>query len=200
MEDSPDSVRGSRNELQIGSRCRKCAEVGIENKADIFFMRAVIWATPVHISEALGYVPARPKRGGGGEGRGSAAELFGSFPPASEREARMDDPMIWSRLGRIRNVVYERSRTQAGALSLFLANRRHVLFFGSAATRGGFAPTCTRLSAFCKNMIPKALRPRSGPELSRPSARPSTVKTLAFIAILDSGYRGCHQDICIRKR
>jgi hypothetical protein len=32
----------------------------------------------------------------------------------------MDDPMIWSRLGQIRNVAYEGSRTQAGALSSFL--------------------------------------------------------------------------------
>src|SRR4029077_302476 len=28
--------------------------------------------------------------------------MYGSFPPASEREARMDDPMIRSRLGRIK--------------------------------------------------------------------------------------------------
>jgi hypothetical protein len=33
------------------------------------------------------------------EGRGPFAEWYGSFPPASEREARMDDPTIRSRLG-----------------------------------------------------------------------------------------------------
>jgi hypothetical protein len=34
-------------------------------------------------------------------GRGLFNWWNGSFPPASEREARMDDPMIRSRLGRI---------------------------------------------------------------------------------------------------
>jgi hypothetical protein len=94
-----------------------------ENKADEKDYVGGNLGLILHISRALGYVPARPKRRSGREGRGSAAELFGSFPPASEREARMDDPMIRSRLGRIRNVAFEGSRTQAGALSLFLVPR-----------------------------------------------------------------------------
>jgi hypothetical protein len=39
----------------------------------------------------------------------------------------MDDPMIWSRLGRIRNVALEGPRTQAGALAFFLSCRDFLL-------------------------------------------------------------------------
>ena len=42
-----------------------------------------------------------PHRSGEWGGRGPFAGWYGSFPPASEREARMDDPMIRSRQGRI---------------------------------------------------------------------------------------------------
>src|SRR5580658_5143507 len=51
--------------------------------------------------EGAGRVPTRSVSSGDWGGRGPIAGWHGSFPPASEREARMDDPMIRSRLGRI---------------------------------------------------------------------------------------------------
>lgn len=47
----------------------------------------------------------------------------------------MDDPMIWSRLDQIRNVAFEGSRTQAGALSSFLLPSQTRLFRSALAPK-----------------------------------------------------------------
>src|ERR1700683_3432491 len=48
----------------------------------------------------VGRVPTRSASASGWGGMGPVAGWHGSCPPASEREARMDDPMVRSRLGR----------------------------------------------------------------------------------------------------
>jgi hypothetical protein len=146
MGEGPDSVRCYRIELQNGPQRQPRPRRILKTNHIRKIRRAVIWATILHISNALGCVPARPLRRGGREGRGSAIELFGSFPPASEREARMDDPddpMIWSRLGRIRNVALRGLPNPSGGPLFF--TRPHKILPGLqqkkiCTPRTSFAP------------------------------------------------------------
>jgi hypothetical protein len=74
---------------------------------------------PTCIWPCVGRVPTRSAPTSSWGGRGPLTGRNGSFPPASEREARMDDPMIRSRLGRIKERDLWGSRSQARAPSFF---------------------------------------------------------------------------------
>jgi hypothetical protein len=75
---------------------------------------------PTCIRWCVGRVRTRSASSGEWGGRGPFAGWHGSFPPASEREARMDDPMIRSRLGRI-----NRNATRG----LWIPSRSPLLYF-----------------------------------------------------------------------
>src|ERR1700691_1627281 len=77
------------------------------------------WATHLH-SRGCGRVPTRSVLLSAWGGRGPFTKWLGSFPPASEREARMDDPMVRSRLGRTdRNATWGLSIPSEGPLLHF---------------------------------------------------------------------------------
>ena len=78
-----------------------CFYKSLENQR---LRRSADWATACKRT-GVGRVPTRSAPSAEWGGRGPF-RWNGSFPPASEREARMDDPMVRSRLGRIRNATF----------------------------------------------------------------------------------------------
>jgi hypothetical protein len=86
-------------------------------------------------------------------GRGLLQDLCRSFPPASEREARMDDPTRRSKKDRQTECVFRGSRSQARA-PFFFSGIRSRDFFALTKSSGPKKSDLTAPSKSARPMLP----------------------------------------------